>query len=145
MELPQAGASLPRIDFGTVTAEPPDDGIKTAARLFCRHGCLLVKNALPVTYIEELVRSFTESYAEFFEDRNYPDALKVGDRRTMITVALEGPFNSPQLYANHVIFPVLRALLGTNLILGGFGAVVSLPGAQDRSPQYIRIPGGRWR
>ena len=132
MESPQAVASLPRIDFGTASAEPPANITTMAAGLFFRHGCLLVKNALPVAYVKELARSYAESYAEYFEDRDYPDALNVGNRRTMITVALRGPFNSPQLYANHLVLPVLRILLGTNLILGGFGSVVSLPGAQDQ-------------
>jgi ectoine hydroxylase-related dioxygenase (phytanoyl-CoA dioxygenase family) len=47
-------------------------------------------------------------------------------------VDIKGPFNSPQLYANDFILPVLKLVLGDQLILGGFGSVVSLPGALDQ-------------
>jgi ectoine hydroxylase-related dioxygenase (phytanoyl-CoA dioxygenase family) len=58
--------------------------------------------------------------------------LNVGAKRTQVTVAIEGPFNSPRLYANDFILPVLKLVLGDELILGSFGAVVSLPGAPDQ-------------
>jgi len=96
------------------------------------HGCVLLKAVLGRDYIAQLHRAFVDTYAPYLEDREFPDALTVGPKRTQVTVAIEGPFNSPQLYANDFILPVLKLVLGEQLIVGSFGAVVSLPGAPNQ-------------
>jgi ectoine hydroxylase-related dioxygenase (phytanoyl-CoA dioxygenase family) len=50
----------------------------------------------------------------------------------MISVEVSGVFNQPRLYGNSLLMPVLQGLLGARLIMGGFGAVVSLPGAKSQ-------------
>ena len=96
------------------------------------HGCILVKRAFDQEYIAQLHRAYVETYYSYFEDREFSDALNVGDKRTQVTITIEGPFNSPQLYANDVILPVLKLVLGEELIMGSFGSVVSLAGASDQ-------------
>ena len=46
---------------------------------------------------------------------------------------LQAPFNTTLLYANPLVFPIIKQILGEDCILGGFGAAVSLPGAADQS------------
>lgn len=96
------------------------------------HGCVLLKGVFAQDYMGELHRAFVATYSQYFEDREFDDALKVGPQRIQVTVAIEGPFNSPRLYANNFILPVLKLVLGEHLILGSFGAVVSLPGAPNQ-------------
>lgn len=121
--------TCPAIDFGAVENSKRPDAVQEAAELFLEHGSLLVKRAFSLDYVGELYRAFVDTYRAYFEDREFPDALNVGGKRTQITVAIEGPFNSPQLYANPFILPLLEVVLGDQLILGSSGAVVSLPGA----------------
>lgn len=102
------------------------------ARDFHTSGFHLIRNAFPADYIRQLYDAFVAGYAGYFENRIYDDATHVGDRRTMLTVALGGPFNVPLLYANPRLMPVLRLLLGEQIVLGGLGGVVSLPGARDQ-------------
>jgi hypothetical protein len=122
-------ATCPTIDFGSRQASEGPEGVQEAAELFMEHGCVLLKRVLSPDYVGELHRAFVDTYHAYFEDREYPDALKVGDMRTQVTIKIEGPFNSPQLYANDFVLPVLKLVLGEQMIVGSFGAVVSLPGS----------------
>ena len=120
------------MDFGSRPASEHSEAVHEAAELFLEHGCVLLKSVLAPDYIAELHRAFVDTYQPYLEDREFPDALNVGTKRTQVTVAIEGPFNSPRLYANEFVLPVLKLVLGEQLIVGSFGAVVSLPGAPNQ-------------
>ena len=64
---------------------------------------------------------------------------KVGDARFMITVKIKGAFNTPDLYANPILMPILNKLLGPPVI-SSFGSVVSFPGAEDQPIHYDHPP-----
>ena len=95
-------------------------------------GVLILENAFRRELIEGLHAEFTSRYAGYLHDREYPDALRVGDKRTMVTVRLEGPFAAPQVFANPLVASFAEALLGPDCILGSFGVVASVPGAADQ-------------
>jgi hypothetical protein len=133
MDTPQqiAPSSL-TIDAAAIGAGASVDSssvLRTGAELFLRNGCLIVRNAFEPKLIETLQREFTGGYSRYFQDRHFPDALRVGDKRTMITLRVENTFNTPGFYANPRIFSLLRYLLGDAMIMGSMGAVCSLPGA----------------
>jgi phytanoyl-CoA dioxygenase PhyH len=125
-------AIMPTIDLGWRRTAPRARALTTTAQLFLDHGSVLIRGAFSPAYVRQLHRTFVDGYRAYFRDRHFPDALTVGDKRTMVTVEVRGRFNSPRLYANPVILPVLESLLGRHLIVGGLGAVVSLPGARDQ-------------
>jgi len=125
-------STCPTIDLGARQPSEHLPLVQEAAELFVEHGCLLVRRALDPDYVARLHRAYLETYHPYFEDRDFSDALNVGDKRTQVTVEIEGLFNSPQLYANAFLLPVLKLVLGEELILGGFGSVVSLPGAAEQ-------------
>src|SRR6266498_3151072 len=125
-------STCPTVDLGSRPNSERLAAVHEAAELFLEHGCILVKGAFDLDYIAQLYRVYLETYSPYFEDREFSDALNVGDKRTQVTVAIEGPFNSPQLYANEFILAVLKLALGDEFILGSFGSVVSLPGARDQ-------------
>jgi ectoine hydroxylase-related dioxygenase (phytanoyl-CoA dioxygenase family) len=56
----------------------------------------------------------------------------VGDKRILVPVEVSGLFNTPHLYANPFVFPLAQDILGEECILGSFGAVAALPGAEDQ-------------
>jgi Ser/Thr protein kinase RdoA (MazF antagonist) len=106
--------------------------IKTAKELFEENGVLLIQNLFSKELIAELNRSFFQQYSAYLEDTSHADALDVGVRRKMVTVNLQAPFNTPELYGNPLLMHLMKDLLGKDFVLGSFGAVVALPGAEQQ-------------
>lgn len=129
----KAAQPSPTVDLAGVPAGASVQAsvaLQQAADLFLRHGCVVLRNAFDAGEIQRLQDEFAGRYHRYFEDRQFDDALRVGDRRTMVTVQVEGGFNSPSIYANPRTFALLQYLLGDAVILGSMGAVCALPGAQ---------------
>jgi ectoine hydroxylase-related dioxygenase (phytanoyl-CoA dioxygenase family) len=100
--------------------------------MFRSHGCLLLEGVLERRQVERLHAAFVRRYRRYFRDREHADALRVGGGRFMVTVTLRPPFDTPALYANPLVYPILQRLLGPQCVLGSFGSVISLPGAPDQ-------------
>lgn len=101
-------------------------------RRFAAAGVMIFDDVLPVATISGLHDAYRTAYTNYHQDREFADALAVGDKRTMITIAVEGVFNDPDLYANPTVFPLIKRLLGDDVILGSFVSVTSLPGSLDQ-------------
>lgn len=108
--------------------------VKAAQDLFEANGVLLIKDLFPKELIAELQTSFVKQYQPYFEDKDYADALKVGDKRRMLTIDVVPPFNNPELYGNSFLLHLMQEVLGTGFVLGSFGAVIALPGSK---PQHV--------
>ncbi|HEX8030567.1 MAG TPA: phytanoyl-CoA dioxygenase family protein, partial [Vicinamibacterales bacterium] len=67
-----------------------------------------------------------------FDERSSGRAENVGDRRNLVVVEVEGALNDPETYANPMVHPLLKRLLGEHHIVGQYGSVTSLPGAADQ-------------
>ena len=120
----QLPANLPQQELSA------PDLIKVARDLFEANGVLLIDNLFSQDLIAKLYQSFVERYRFYFEDKDYAGALKVGDKRRMLTVDFQLPFSHPNLYANPFLLYLMRALLGSGFVLGSLGAVIALPGAE---------------
>ncbi len=107
-----------------------EETLSEATRLFNLHGTLVIKQAFDVNLIQTMHAAFMEHYQRYLTNKRHADALHVGDKRFMVTVALEAPFDNPSLYGNPFVAPILKTLLTRHYLLRGFGAVVSLPGAK---------------
>ena len=114
--------------------------LQHAAELYNENGCLLIKNVFTPGFIDNLRTSYLKQYSKYFTDKEYSDALTVGDKRFMITVSLTTPFNTPKLYANPFYIELIKGLLGESCILNGFGSVVSLPGAKEQHWHHDHPP-----
>lgn len=104
---------------------------RLAGRLFREYGTLVVEGVYEAALMDRLAGTFEDEYRAYLADDRPGDALKVGNRRFMITVEVAGNFNTPELYAAPLLMPILARLLGDDFILGSFTAVTSLPGAAD--------------
>jgi tetratricopeptide (TPR) repeat protein len=104
---------------------------KLAARLFRKHGCLLIENAFSPELLNRMEEQFVQRYQHFFEDKRHDSALRVGDKRFMITVAMEGLFRSPEVFSPTMVMPIIERILGKKCILGSFTSVTSLPKSED--------------
>ena len=113
------------------TALPPEH-LALGVELFKRYGTMQIDNAFSPAAIERLQAAFFERYTPYFQDDNHPDALRLGDKRYMLTVDMEQPFDDPGLIGSPTLLPILREVLGENCVLGAFTAVISLPGSRDQ-------------
>ena len=118
--------NLPRSDLSNPVL------IKTAKDLFAENGVLIINNLFAKDLITQLNQAFSQQYQGYFVDKNHEDALEVGVKRKMVTVKLQAPFNNPDLYGNPLLMYLMRALLGKDFVLGSFGAVIALPGAEQQ-------------
>ncbi|MQA66052.1 MAG: phytanoyl-CoA dioxygenase [Alphaproteobacteria bacterium] len=106
--------------------------LQEAIELFLAHGFLLIRNAFDPAYVQKLHDEFKAGYGQYFDARTYDDALDLSERRTMVTLKLEGAFNAVDFFAPPKIFPLLEFLLTRKLILASMGCVISLPGSRDQ-------------
>jgi ectoine hydroxylase-related dioxygenase (phytanoyl-CoA dioxygenase family) len=108
--------------------------VARATKSFDAKGFLVLENCFSPSYIEELRKVFFDEYCSI-ENGEYQiknKGIQVGHRRFMLMVDFKPPFNQRELYANPKLFLVLRELLGPRFVLDNFGAVLSLPGAQQQ-------------
>lgn len=106
--------------------ELPATKIAEGVALFKKNGYLRVENVFNPT----LMAAWDKHYQQRYEFQLAKTNQK--DKRPLFTVDIEGPFNSPELYANSKIFPIIRAMLGDQCILGAMSTVISFPGAPDQ-------------
>ena len=102
-----------------------------AADAFKDAGCMVVEKVLDAAIVDAMHDAFVDRYHRYLEGQSPDDALEVGPRRFMVTVALEPPFADPEVYANPVLLPILAALLD-DVRLFSFGGVVALPGSAEQ-------------
>ena len=106
--------------------------INAAQDLFKTNGVLLIHELFQKAFIAHLHQAFVTRYQSYFEDKDYADALRVGDKRRMLTLDFQEPFNNPELYGNPFLLHLMKELLGPDFVLGSFGAVIALPGADHQ-------------
>lgn len=104
--------------------------VAAAVRAVQETGAVYLENVFDTAFIAQLRDDYVARHGRYFKEDLYDDVLHVGNRRMMISIEVSGLFNQPLLYANPLLFPVLQELLGPRFIMGGFGSVISLPGAR---------------
>jgi ectoine hydroxylase-related dioxygenase (phytanoyl-CoA dioxygenase family) len=90
---------------------------------------LIIENIVDSAIIAQARGAFEKRYSHYLDGSNHEDSLRVGDRRLLITITLEPPFDNPRLFANPYLLPLLSSELGEEFILGAFGIVCSLASA----------------
>ena len=114
----------------------PDNG-GAALAAFHEHGCVLIRGAFPVATIEAMHREYLAQFGSLDSaamqgqaEKPAPNWLhKVGNARYEITPRMTGAFGEATVFANHLLLKFLGSVLGSDMHLGSFSAVVSHPGA----------------
>src|SRR5262245_7232714 len=101
--------------------------IDRASRCFRADGALIIEDIVETAIIAEARTAFDKAYSHYLDGSKHEDALGVGNRRVLITIRLEPPFDDPRLFANPYLLPVLSAALDDGFVVGAFGVVCSLP------------------
>jgi len=103
--------------------------MERASRCLRTDGALIIEDIVDKAIIAEARRAFCQSSSCHLDDADREDILSVGDRRLLITVNLESPFDNPQLFANPYLLPILSAALDDEFVVAAFGVVCSQPSA----------------
>jgi len=103
-----------------------------AVDLFTGHGVLLLKDAFDPAFLQEAHQEFMARHGIGVMLKSLGGGVGVGHQRIMIGIELSGIFSSPDLFASPIVMQLMRALLGPDLQIGSFTAVVSRPGARDQ-------------
>jgi ectoine hydroxylase-related dioxygenase (phytanoyl-CoA dioxygenase family) len=112
--------------------------LEKTSRCLRAEGALILEDIVNPALIQEAREAFVQRYDPYLDGQKHSDALQVGDRRLMITVDLEPPFERRELIANPWLLSVLRAAFDDDVVLGAYGVVCSLPAAPR---QHIHIDG----
>jgi Phytanoyl-CoA dioxygenase (PhyH)/SEC-C motif len=104
---------------------------------FREHGCVLLRGMFPPATIEAMHREYVAQFGTLDvvamgaeADKPAPNRfLSVGGSRCDITLRMTGAFGRPDVFANDRLLKFLAPLLGKELQLSNFTAVVSHPGA----------------
>jgi ectoine hydroxylase-related dioxygenase (phytanoyl-CoA dioxygenase family) len=110
------------------------DTLEQAARAMTAAGTLVLRDVFDPALIDRLREHFVATYHKDYADPARRRMEKVGDRRNLGVVEVEGVMNDPDVYANPLCHSVAKKLLGDSCIVGQFGSVTSLPGAADQNP-----------
>lgn len=112
------------------TIEP--ESLQLCNSLFRQHGTLLLKNVFDQDLLRRCHDTFVDRYRAYLKDTTHSDALRIGDKRFQVTIDMQAPYNSPELYGSGLIVPLMQQLIGKNCILGCFTSSMSLPGSEDQ-------------
>ncbi len=109
--------------------------LETILKDFRREGYVILKDVFSKDYINTLHADFIGSYNHLFSEEYKKKVLQVGHRRVQVSVEVKNAFNSPDLYANQLILPILEGIFNTKFIISDLTCVTSLPGAKSM-PQH---------
>ncbi len=108
------------------------DTLENASRALRTDGVIILDDVVDVSLIDAARDAFNGTYANRSADAK--NAIKVGEKRHMMDVDLEPPFDDPALFANPWLLPILGSTSGLDrgFVIGNFGAVCSQPGADEQ-------------
>ena len=142
---------MPVLRYDTADREAgkaPPELLALGEQLFERHGTLQIDNVFAPEAIAALHDLFIERYGAYFRDDDHPDALRLGDKRCMLTVDMDGPLGAAALVGAPMVLPLIRRVLGEDCVLGAYTAVISLPGSADQrlhKDHPALYPGTPWQ
>ena len=127
---------IPKIHFSDselTTQQLAKDKLEQMLDSLEQKGCLHICNAYSKEQILRLEQLFRRDYGQFYEDRDYyPKALKVGNKRWMVTLKWKKAWLQAQLIDHPLLLPFLEKILGKEYILGSAGIVVAQPGSEQQ-------------
>jgi hypothetical protein len=121
----------------TASGEFAPETEAAAYAAFREHGCVLLRGMFPPATIEALHREYVAQFGALDvtamaaeADKPAPNRfLSVGGSRCDITLRMTGAFGRPDVFANDRLLRFLAPLLGKEIHLSNFTAVVSHPGS----------------
>ena len=119
--------ALPVADMADASVDPAE-----IAKQFREAGAVHLKGCFSRELIEEAAAVFAAGQERHQEEIAAGAALRVGDRRHMVTLDTDGVFGRPEMLASKPLMAIFDQLLGSRFILGSVTAVVSHPGGRPQ-------------
>ena len=124
---PLPPSTLPIVDMADTSVDPAD-----VAKKFREAGAVHLKGCFTPELIEEAAAEFMAGQERHQKEIQDGAALRVGDRRHMVTLDTDGIFGRPEMLASERLLSIFDHLLGSRFILGSATAVVSHPGGRPQ-------------
>lgn len=106
--------------------------LKMAKHFFDVHGFLKIENLFPKEFIETLATAYEKKLHFDEKEITLANGTKVSNGRYIVPIDFKPPFNDPMLYANKILMPLMKELLGPRFILNSLGAISALPGSTNQ-------------
>ncbi len=106
--------------------------LKMGKHIFETHGFLKIENLYPKEFIQELAAAYTSQLQFNEEEMTLGSGAEVSHRRYIVPIPFKPPFNHPELYANAILMPLMKEILGPHFILNSLGSFTALPGCTDQ-------------
>ena len=101
------------------------------ASSFAEQGFLLIPRLFDPLFIDDLRHEAEQQFAGM-KAAGLGKQYQVGDKRTQLAIALNGPFLEPGLWANPLLLQILRTLVAPDILLDSVAVVVARPGADEQ-------------
>jgi ectoine hydroxylase-related dioxygenase (phytanoyl-CoA dioxygenase family) len=119
--------ALPVVDMADPSVDPAE-----VAKQFRAAGAIHLKGCFTPELVQEAAAEFAASQDRHQQEISDGAALRVGDRRHMVTLDTDGVFGRPEMLASERLMAIFDHLLGRRFILGSATAVVSHPGGRPQ-------------
>ena len=106
--------------------------LEKASRCLRADGTVILEDIVDPALIREAREAFLHRYDRYLDGQKHDDARQVGERRLMITLDIEHPFDRRELIANPLLISALKAAFEDDVVLGAYGVVCSLPAAPSQ-------------
>jgi hypothetical protein len=121
--------TFPTIGFEpdeVTSGRPSPTTVDRVCDLFETHGAVRLHHVFPPGFLDELKAHVLERYK-----RELGGTTKE-DRRPLYSVDLVGPPGQPAYYANPMLVPILKRVLGDDFVIGAVSTVISFPGSPQQ-------------
>ncbi|MEM7454087.1 MAG: phytanoyl-CoA dioxygenase family protein [Planctomycetota bacterium] len=129
--------AVSRAEFSAGVLE--EQTCSNAGSMFREHGALWLEDVIDSELVSELARVYEQKYVSLGKGILNRRHAKVGHSRFMVTLEIEPPFDSHLLFANPLLLPILKSLLGHDCRISSFGSVVTFAGA-DQQQVHLDFP-----
>jgi ectoine hydroxylase-related dioxygenase (phytanoyl-CoA dioxygenase family) len=125
---------MTRIDCRQISGDvQKSEQVRLAYESIVRNGYVVLDHVIPAEKAASLREEFRTRYHNYMTlESEQPDTLKVGNKRYMMTLDLDGGFADGDIWGNPFVVAVVRQALGPDAILESFGAVISQPGSRQQ-------------
>ena len=104
--------------------------LREACERFVKDGYVVLDHVVDAAKMQSLLVEFRRRHMVGEDAVRANEFLEVSGRRYMLAVELSGAFADRSIYANPVVLALGHKLLGPDMILEAFGAIVSCPEAE---------------
>ena len=103
---------------------------------FLREGYSIIRNAYDTQFIQDLFAAYRNEHSEKLNLEPTETTNLVGHNRRAFSLNIRASFNDTKIYANQNVYPLVKDMLGEDLIIGSYGSVVSMPKSNNQHVHY---------